>query len=58
MSRHSLERSLAILAPSLTSNKKVISPVKVPDIFSDEENREVDPDEEDFDLNNLLENTR
>ena len=29
MSRHSLEKSLAILAPNLTSNKKVISPTTI-----------------------------
>ena len=54
MNKQSLEKSLAFLAPSLSSNKKIISPVKVPDIVSDEENR----DEEDFDLNNLLEDNK
>ena len=40
MSRHSLEKSLAILAPTLTSNKKVVSPVTVPGIISEEEDEE------------------
>ena len=57
MNKQSLEKSLAFLAPSLSSNKKIVSPVKVPDIVSDEENKDRD-EEEDFDLNNLLENNK
>ena len=58
MNKQSLEKSLAFLAPSLTSNKKIVSPVKVPDVVSDEENKDRDEEEEDFDLNNLLEDNK
>jgi hypothetical protein len=57
MNKQSLEKSLAFLAPSLSSNKKIVSPVKVPDIVSDEENKDRE-EEEDFDLNNLLEDNK
>jgi chromosome segregation ATPase len=49
MNKQSLEKSLAFLAPSLTSKKKAVSPVQIPDILSEEES------EEEFDVNALLE---
>ncbi len=52
MYKQSLEKSLLFLAPSLSSNKKIVSPVTVPEIVSDGDNEE--REEEDFDLNNLL----
>ena len=61
MNKQSLEKSLAFLAPTLSSNRNIVSPVKVPDIVSDEdreENEEIEETEEDFDLNKLLDSNR
>ena len=57
MNKQSLEKSLAFLAPSLTSKKKAVSPVQVPDIVSEEETdpEEIPKNEDEFDVNALLE---
>jgi hypothetical protein len=48
MNKTSLEKSLEFLAPSLTTKKKAVSPVKVPEIFDDKK-------EEDFNIEEMLE---
>ena len=52
MNKQSLEKSLQFLAPSLTGRKKTVSPVKVPELELEEE----EDKEDNFDLNELLEN--